>query len=90
LRTRAITHLILTGITTDVCVHTTLREANDRGYECLLLEDCTGATDFGNYQAAIKMIKMQGGVFGSVSDSRKFAAALRALSPPEAVAGAMA
>ncbi len=69
LRTRGIVNLILAGITTDVCVHTTMREANDRGYECLLLSDCCGATDLGNHQAAIEMVKMQNGVFGAVSTS---------------------
>lgn len=76
LRLKGIENIILTGITTDVCVHTTMREANDRGFECVLLEDCCGATDAGNHQAAIHMIKMQGGVFGSVSHSNRLLATL--------------
>jgi nicotinamidase-related amidase len=72
LKNLGITHLVVTGITTDVCVHTIMREANDSGYWCVLLKDGTGATDYGNYQAAIKQIKMQGGVFGWVTDSKRF------------------
>ncbi len=77
LQRRGIRNIVLTGITTDVCVHTTMRDANDRGYECVLLADCCGATDKRNHDAALAMIKMQGGVFGAVSDSTSFLEALK-------------
>jgi biuret amidohydrolase len=79
LKNLGITHLVITGITTDVCVHTIMREANDSGYWCTMLKDGTGATDYENYRAAIKQIKMQGGVFGWVSDSNKFVQGIRSV-----------
>lgn len=85
LNRKGIQNIILTGITTDVCVHTTMRDANDRGYECLLLSDCTGATDYANYLAALKMIKMQGGVFGAVADSQAFIEAIAPMKVQTAV-----
>jgi len=69
LRSRGIRNLILTGITTDVCVHTTLREANDRGFECLVLSDCCATTEQRHHEAALSMIHMQGGIFGAVAHS---------------------
>jgi nicotinamidase-related amidase len=76
LRQRGIRNIVLTGITTDVCVHTTMRDANDRGYECLILGDCCAATDAGNHAAALKMVTMQNGVFGAVSSSSALLEAL--------------
>ncbi|SDC36573.1 Nicotinamidase-related amidase [Sphingomonas sp. YR710] len=76
LRTRGIRNLILTGITTDVCVSTTMREANDRGFECLIVGDCCGATDPANHEAALRMVTMQGGVFGAVASLREVLASL--------------
>lgn len=80
LRQRSIRNIILTGITTDVCVHTTMREANDRGFECVILEDCTGATDCQNHLAALKMVTMQGGVFGAVSNSEEIISAFEKMN----------
>jgi nicotinamidase-related amidase len=69
-------YLVVTGVTTEVCVHTTVREANDRGYECLVLEDCV-ASYFPEFQrVGIEMIKAQGGIFGWVSDSKRLLTAL--------------
>jgi len=77
LHNRGIRQLVVCGVTTEVCVNTTVREANDRGYDCLVLEDCVGSY-FPEFQvAALNMIKAQGGIFGWVSDSNKFMAALK-------------
>ena len=73
-----ITHLIVTGVTTEVCVHTTVREANDRGFDCLVLSDCVGSY-FPEFQrVGLQMVSAQGGIFGWVADS---AALLQQLSP---------
>ena len=71
-----ITSLIVTGVTTEVCVHTTVREANDRGYECLVLSDCVGSYFPAFQEAALAMISAQGGIFGWVADSTAYLDAL--------------
>lgn len=76
LNNRGIERLIVCGVTTEVCVHTTVREANDRGYECLVLSDCVGSY-FPEFQrVALEMIKAQGGIFGWVADSNAAIAAI--------------
>src|ERR1700681_1213815 len=77
LQNQGIRQLIVTGVTTEVCVNTTVREANDRGYECLVPEDCVGSYFPEFQQMGLKMIKAQGGIFGWVSDSSKVLAALQ-------------
>ena len=73
---RGVTQLVVTGVTTEVCVHTTVREANDRGYDCLVLEDCVGSY-FPEFQdIGLKMIKAQGGIFGWVGRSGPLIAAI--------------
>jgi nicotinamidase-related amidase len=76
LRSRGITSLIVTGVTTEVCVHTTVREANDRGYECLVLADCVGSY-FPEFQRhGLAMIAAQGGIFGWVAPSDQYRKAI--------------
>jgi nicotinamidase-related amidase len=75
-----ITQLLITGVTTEVCVHTTTREANDRGYECLVVSDCVGSY-FPQFQRiGLEMIKAQGGIFGWVADTTAVIPALRTLT----------
>jgi biuret amidohydrolase len=82
LKNRGIKTLIVGGVTTEVCVHTTVREANDRGYECLVLADCVGSY-FPEFQrVALEMIKAQGGIFGWVADSTAALRALNQIAPP--------
>jgi nicotinamidase-related amidase len=76
LQNHDIKQLIVTGVTTEVCVNTTVREANDRGYDCLVPEDCVGSY-FPEFQrAGLEMIKAQGGIFGWVSDSSRLLSAI--------------
>ena len=69
LRNGGITHLVVTGVTTEVCVHTTVREANDRGFECFVPEDCCGSYFPEFHEVGLKMIAAQGGIFGWVAPS---------------------
>ena len=88
LKTRGIRYLIVCGVTTEVCVQTSVREANDRGYDALVLADCTGSY-FPEFQrVALEMIKAQGGIFGWVGESTEFLEALDQGSPDAATTAA--
>jgi nicotinamidase-related amidase len=78
LRNRGIENLLVCGVTTEVCVHTTVREANDRGYRCIVLGDCCGSYFPEFHEIGLRMIAAQGGIFGWVSDSPRLLAAFAA------------
>ena len=82
LRNAQITSLIVTGVTTEVCVHTTVREANDRGFECLVLEDCCGSYFPEFHRVALEMVAAQGGIFGWVARSEDLLKAMSTTRPP--------
>jgi nicotinamidase-related amidase len=82
LRNRGITHLVVTGVTTEVCVHTTVREGNDRGFECLVLGDCCGSYFPEFHRVALEMVSAQGGIFGWVADSAALLQAMSNTRPP--------
>jgi nicotinamidase-related amidase len=82
LRNAGIRSLIVTGVTTEVCVHTTVREANDRGFECLVLEDCCGSYFPEFHRVALEMVAAQGGIFGWVADAEALLQALSTTRPP--------
>jgi biuret amidohydrolase len=83
LRNRGVDTLLVCGVTTEVCVNTTVREANDRGFRCIVLSDCCASYFPGFHDAGLAMIKAQGGIFGSVAPSRPLVSALKALAEPK-------
>jgi nicotinamidase-related amidase len=76
LNIKGIRNLVICGVTTDVCVTSTMRDANDNGFDCLLVEDATAASEEELHKAAVKMVKTEGGIFGAVSSTEKILAAL--------------
>lgn len=82
LRARQVTHLMFAGCTTDVCVHSTLREASDRNFQCLLIEDACASGDAYAHAAAVHMVTVEDGVFGVVATAAAVAAGLAAVARP--------
>lgn len=84
LQSRGITHLLITGVTTEVCVQTTMREANDRGYECLMVEDCTESYFPEFKQSTLEMVRAQGGIVGWTAPAAAVIDGLTAWIPSQA------
>lgn len=82
LQEKGITHLLITGVTTEVCVQTTMREANDRGYECLMVEDCTESYFPEFKQSTLEMVRAQGGIVGWTAPAAAIVQALAAIATP--------
>lgn len=82
LRAQGVTHLMMTGCTTDVCVHTTLREACDRNFQCLTIADACASGDAYAHEAALHMVTVENGIFGALTDSAAVLAGLATLDPP--------
>ena len=76
LNIKGIKNLVLCGVTTDVCVTSTMRDANDNNFDCVLVEDATAASETELHKAAVEMVKTEGGIFGAVSSTEKILAAL--------------
>jgi nicotinamidase-related amidase len=85
LKAQGITHLFITGVTTEVCVQTTMREANDRGYECLIVEDCTESYFPEFKQSTLEMVRAQGGIVGWTATAADVLKGLEAWKPAEAL-----
>jgi len=76
LNVKGIKNLVICGVTTDVCVASTMREANDNNFDCLLVEDACAASEVELHTSAVEMVKTEGGIFGAVSTTKKILAAL--------------
>jgi nicotinamidase-related amidase len=85
LNIRGIKNLVICGVTTDVCVHSTLREANDNGFDCVLVEDCAAASTGSLHEFAVESIKEEGGIFGAVTTSDKILRAMNVLRDEKVV-----
>jgi nicotinamidase-related amidase len=88
LNIKGIKNLVICGVTTDVCVHSTMREANDNGFDCLLVEDAAAASEPNLHTSAVESVKAEGGIFGAVSTTQKIIAALEIKQDGEAKASA--